>query len=204
MGRIIKTVSADGSSGSGAASGLSSTDVTTLIQNNGEFTLIKTYPITSNINAFTIPAADVDQTQYDVFKFLCKGNKWHSNGQWYFYAGGNGFSTISWYGTGRNTYNQNEGYVGGQINSSNANFNMEFTFRWINGYIHADGWQGQAQKGGYWEHFRRFNMIGTTSAGTHATNNGLEMRNFYLGTGTGLGNQWDDKVYLYGMKKVSS
>ena len=186
MGRVIKTVSADGSSASGAA-GLSSADVTTVVEDSVEFTLIKTYPITSNINVFTIPAVDVDQTKYDVFKFLCKGNKWHSNSTAYFYAGGNTISVTSWYGNGRNTYNSGDGY-----------------FRWINGYIHMDGWVGQAQQGGYWNEHRRFNAIGNTGAGTSATNNGLELRNFHLGAGSGLGNQWDDKVYLYGMKRVSS
>lgn len=204
MGRVIKTVSVDGTSASGAVAGLSNADVKTLIEDNVEFTLIKTYPISANISSFTIPSADVDQGKYDVFKFLCKGNKWHSNTTPYFYAGGQTISVTSWYGTGRNTYNSGDAYFGGSISGTAANFNMEMTFRWINGYIHMDGWVGQAQQGGYWNEHRRFNAIGNTSAGTSATNNGLELRNFMLGSGTGLGNQWDDKVYLYGMERVSS
>jgi hypothetical protein len=202
MGRVLKTSSGGGASG--AAAGLSSAAAKTLIEDNAEFTFIKTYPISSNISSFIIPTADVNQTKYDVFKFLCKGNKWHSNGQPYFWLGGNTISSVSWYGNGRNTYNSGDGYFGGQINSSSGNFNMEMTFRWINGYIHADGWQGMGQQGGYYDHHRRFNIIGDTAAGTYATDNGLQMRNFYLGAGTGLGTQWDDKVYLYGMKRVSS
>ena len=165
---------------------------------------IKTYPISSAISSFVIPAADSDQSKYDKFKFVCKGNKWHSSGQAYFWQGGNTISVTSWYGTGRNTYNSSDAYFGGQINASNGNFNMELTYQWANGYLLYDGFMGQAQQGGYYNEHRRFNAIGSTGAGTHATNNGLEIRNFYLNTGTGLGTQWDDKVYLYGSKKVSS
>lgn len=203
MGRVIKTVSADGSSASGGT-GLSTAEVKTLIEDNAEYTLIKTYPISANIGTFVIPAADADQTKYDKFKFVCKGNRWIQSGQPYFWQGGNTISVVSWYGTGRNQYNSSDAYFGGQINASAGSFVMELTYQWVNGYILYDGYVGMAQQGGYWDEHRRFNAIGNTGAGTHATTNGLEMRNFYLGTGTGLGSSWDDKVYLYGAKKVGS
>ena len=202
MSRVIKTVSADGSAS--AAAGLSSADVKTLIEGNAEFTFIKSYEITQNISSFTIPAGDADQDKYDKFKFVCKGNRWVQNGQPYFWQGGNTISVTNWYGSGRNTYNSSDAYFGGQVNQSAGNFTMELTYQWVNGYILYDGYVGMTMQGGYWEEHRRFNAIGNTGAGTHATSNGLQMRNFYLGTGTGLGGSWDDKVYLYGAKKVSS
>ncbi len=204
MGRTVKTVSADGGSGSETA-GLSSADVTTLIENNSEFTLIKTYSISADISEYTIPAADVDQSKYDVFRFLCKGNKWRASGQPYFYCGGNNIATVSRYGNGRNTSNGSNSYFGAQINSSAANFIMELTFRWINGYWHGNGWVGTARPGGYYDDFRIFDAItANASGGTYYTTNGVNMKNFNIGTGTGIGAQWDDKFYLYGMKKVSS
>lgn len=204
MGRTVKTVSTDGGSGGGTA-GLSSADVTTLIENNSEFTLIKTYPISADISQYTIPAADVDQSKYDVFRFLCKGNKWRANGQPYFYCGGNNIATVSRYGSGRNTSNGSNSYFGAQINSSSANFIMELTFRWVNGYWHANGWVGTSRPGGYYDDFRIFDSItASASGGSYYTNNGVNMKNFNIGTGSGIGTQWDDKFYLYGMKKVSS
>ncbi len=109
------------------------------------------------------------------------------------------------YGNGRNTSNGSNSYFGAQINSSSANFIMELTFRWVNGYWHGNGWVGTARPGGYYDDFRIFDAItANASGGTYYTTNGVNMKNFNIGTGTGIGTQWDDKFYLYGMKKVSS
>jgi hypothetical protein len=197
MSRVVKLAGASGAGG-GAGAGLSTADVTKLVQDNTDWSLLKRYELTSNITDFTFPAADFDFDNNWSWKMVFPNNYKHAAGHmyWEFPQG-----SCSYYG--RNI--SNGGITGNSATlvycttaSHQAGANLNHVTE-MNRDSNNHRWQlkfetGMGQGGGYWNNptWGYATMEGGTPA--NILSNGMTLKNCGIGPSANANNY----IYLYG------
>lgn len=190
--------SSSSSGGGGGAAGLSTADVTKLVQDNSDWSLLKRYELTSNVSNFTFPAADFDFDNNWSWKMVFPNTYRHAAGHyyWHFPQGG-----CSYYG--RNISNgtitaTSSQYIYCSTASHQATANMNHTCEMVRD-VNNQIWQlkyetGMGEGGGYWNNptWGYGVMEGSTPADIRS--NGMTMNSANIGPNAN-GNNY---IYLYG------
>ena len=196
MSRVVKLAGA--SSAGGSAAGLSTADVTKLVQDNSDWSLLKRYELTSNIGNFTFPAADFDFDNNWSWKMVFPNNHRHSAGHFYWYFPQGGCSNV-----GRNSSGQ-----GIQNNSTTSVYVATASHPANSGFFHTcemvrdsnnHRWQlrwntGMGLGGGYWSNPAWGYATLESSTPANIRSNGMTMNSVNIGPSTN-GNNY---IYLYG------
>jgi len=197
MGRLIKTASASGASG--AAVGLSTSDVNTLIQGKTALEYIKTLTFSGQITHITFDDADVfDWDTYSQVKLSGRNIRKIGNAQAAFQLryGSNAYSMsyINHYSnTYNNTSNQNILYSFNQV-SNNANLSFDITIHYNNPRLSANWNTYMGNTGGYDQHHNWGSAFyGSATGGL----TGIRFYNFNTDTASG----GDDKIEAFGIRR---
>ena len=197
MSRVVKLAGASGAGG-GAGAGLSTADVTKLVQDNSDWSLLKRYELTSNITDFTFPAADFDFDNNWSWKMVFPNNYKHAAGHmyWDFPQASCSYYCRNISNGGINGNSANKIYCSTATHQAGANLNL-VTEMVRDSNNHR--WQlkfetGMGQGGGYWNNPTW--GYGTMEGGTPANirNNGMTLKSCGIGPSTNANNY----IYLYG------
>jgi len=199
MARNIILASADGSAS--ASAGLTSADVTSLIQATSEWELIKEISLNGIITSIDFSGADYNTNTYKGFKAYFPTFRVSSS-----------FSpSVAWKnppstsGTfwvrlpdGSGTYsgnNTNTMYLSSQSYQASSHFAGELT--WFLGNKPSGFWNSWGDATGYWGTFSECSFLYLGASGS--TINGLVLNGISLDASTPASN--DLIVYVYGMRK---
>jgi len=197
MARNIILASADGTT----STGLTSADVTSLIQATSEWELIKEISLSGTITSIDFSGADYNTDTYKGFKayfpafrvstsfspYISWKNPPSTNG-WFWARLPDGSGNYS----GNNTNNM---YLGSQSYQSGSHFAGELT--WFLGNKPSGFWNSWGDATGYSGTFSECSFFYLGSSGS--TINGLVLNSISLDASTPASN--DLIVYVYGMRK---
>ena len=196
MSRVVKVA---GAAGSSASAGLSTADVTKLVQDNAEWSLIKRYEVTANISNFVFPAADFDWANYWGWKMVFMNNAKYTSGLPYWDVGIQSAANVGRTGNGSAigpTNNTSQIYVSNQdIPASGNLFHTCEMYRDSNDHRWILKWgTGMGLTGGYWDQAAWGYAV--LEGGTHASikTNGMNMQ----GVGLAPSANGNNYIYLYG------
>ena len=197
MSRVVKLAGASGAGG-GAGAGLSTADVTKLVQDNSDWSLLKRYEVTSNITDFTFPAGDFDFDNNWSWKMVFPNNYKHAAGHmyWDFPQASCSYYCRNISNGGINGNSANKIYCSTATHQAGANLNL-VTEMVRDSNNHR--WQlkfetGMGQGGGYWNNptWGYATMEGGTPA--NILSNGMTLKNCGIGPSANANNY----IYLYG------
>lgn len=200
MSRVIKTVSADGSSDS-ASSGLTTAQVNTLIHAKSEFEYIDTFEFSGqNAHLLIDDAAIFDWDKYSQLRFTGRNIRHISNNQAAFrvkYDGQNNYWPMSYINHYSNTYNSGNNanimYAFTYVQTYH-NLSFDFTLHYNQPLVSATWNTYMGQTGGYDDHHNwGSGFYGSANSGV----GGVQFYNFYTDTAT----QGDNKIEIFGIRR---
>lgn len=196
MSRVVKVAGVAGSSAS--AAGLSTADVTKLVQDNSDWSLLKRYELTSNIGNFNFPAADFDFDNNWSWKMVFPNNHRHSAGHMYWYFPAGGCTNAGRDSGGGQILNSNTSTVYCSTNShtqSSGFFHTTEMVRDSNNHRWQLKWDtGMSLGGGYWNNAGWGYAALESGTPANIRSNGMTMNSVNIGPSVN-GNNY---IYLYG------